>query len=108
MNKELVFYTQDSGKTPFTRWISQIRDSVARDKITARLLRLEKGHYGDAKHLRAGVWELRIDFGPGFRIYFAEEKQKLVVVLLLGGTKKTQPEDINIAIRYWEDYKRRH
>lgn len=108
MEKELVFYESPIGKVPFERWLSKIGDLRAQVKIETRLNRLIKGNYGDYSSLRNGVSELRIDYGPGYRVYFGELKNQLVIVLLLGGTKKTQRKDIELAIQYWEDYKQRY
>src|SRR3990167_9584124 len=101
MEKELIFYESALGKIPFQKWLSKIRDVRAQAKIEARLTRLIKSHYGDYKPLKNGVNELRIDYGPGYRIYFGEQQHRLVIVLLLGGTKKTQHKDIELAIQYW-------
>lgn len=106
MNKELIFYESLAGKIPFQKWLSKVSDLRAQAKIQVRLDRLIKGQYGDCSPLRNGVSELRIDCGPGYRIYFAEQQHRLVVVLLIGGTKKTQAKDIELAVQYWEDYKR--
>jgi putative addiction module killer protein len=69
----------------------------------ARLKRVELGNLGDHHGVGEGVYELRIDFGPGYRVYFGEDGKRLVV-LLIGGTKKTQRRDIETAKRYWSDY----
>ncbi|EKD44887.1 MAG: addiction module killer protein [uncultured bacterium] len=106
MEKELIFYETPTGKVPFQKWLSGIRDKRAQVKIEVRLNRLINGNYGDCKLLRNGVSELRIDYGPGYRVYFGEHQNSLVIVLLLGGTKKKQKKDIDLAIQYWEDYKR--
>ena|SRR3990167_11436502 len=108
MDKELVFYESPKGKLPFKKWISKLKDLRAQVKIETRLDRLIKGNYGDHSPLRNGVSELRIDYGPGYRIYFGEIKNELVIVLLQGGTKKTQSKDVELAIQYWEDYKERY
>ena len=108
MDKELVFYESPTGKIPFQKWLSNIKDLRTQTKVEIRLNRLIKGNYGDHSSLRNGVSELRIDYGPGYRIYFGEIKNELVVVLLQGGTKKTQAKDIELAIQYWEDYKQRY
>lgn len=106
MEKELIFYEMPTGKIPFQKWLSGIRDKRAQIKIEVRLNRLINGNYGDCKSLRSGVYELRIDHGAGYRVYFGEQQHRLVIVLLQGGTKKTQTKDIELAIQYWEDYKR--
>lgn len=71
-------------------------------KIQTRLNRLIHANYGDCKHIRHGVYELRIDYGPGYRVYFFELQSKQIVILLLGGTKRTQAKDIEQAIPHWE------
>lgn len=106
MTKELIFYESPTGAIPFKKWLSKIKDVRAQVKIEKRLDRLIVGQYGDCKHISNGVSELVIDFGPGYRIYFGEQQHRLVIVLLLGGTKKRQNDDIELAIEYWEDYKR--
>lgn len=108
MEKELIFYESSIGKIPFKKWLSKVRDLRTQAKIQVRLDRLIKGHYGDCVLLRHGVSELKINHGPGYRIYFGEQQHRLVIVLLLGGTKKTQRKDIELAIQYWEDYQRRY
>jgi putative addiction module killer protein len=75
-------------------------------KIDTRLLRLSAGNFGDCKPLRQGVSELRIDWGPGYWVYYAMEG-RMCVLLLCGGDKRKQSADINRAIEYWNDYKRR-
>jgi len=108
MEKELVFYESSTGKLPFEKWLSKVNDLRAQVKIETRLNRLIKGNYGDCSPLRNGVSELRIDYGPGYRVYFGEMKNHLVIVLLLGEKKKKQTRDIELAIQYWEDYKQRY
>lgn len=108
MEKELIFYESPKGKLPFEKWLSKVSDLRAQVKIETQLNRLIKGNYGDCSPLRSGVSELRIDYGPGYRVYFGEMKNELVIVLLLGGTKKTQSKDVELAIQYWEDYKERY
>jgi putative addiction module killer protein len=71
-------------------------------KVLNRLDRVEDGNFADCRHVGQGVWELRIDFGPGYRVYFGEDDD--LAVLLLGGTKKTQVRDIKTAKKYWSDY----
>ena len=71
-------------------------------KAPSLLDRVENGNFSDCRHVGQGVWELRIDFGPGYRVYFGEDGD--LVVLLLGGTKKTQVQDIKTDKKYWSDY----
>lgn len=107
MKKELAFYETAQGKTPFQKWLEKLKDVKGRAKIQTRLNRLIDGNYGDCKHLKQSVYELRIDYGPGYRIYFAELKKEFVILLLLAGTKRTQQRDIDTALEYWESFKER-
>jgi putative addiction module killer protein len=80
----------------FSRWLEQLRDDQAIARILTRIYRLSLGNFGDAKALGSGVSELRIDYGPGYRVYFGRIGSS-VVLLLVGGTKKTQQKDIASA-----------
>lgn len=80
----------------FSKWLSKIRDSVAKVSIVRRVARLENGNFGDSKSVGGGVYELRIDVGKGYRVYFTNKDNKMVV-LLVGGDKSTQDEDITAA-----------
>ena len=82
----------------YSRWFSSLRDRVARAKIDIRIRRLSLGNFGDAKPVREGVCELRINFGPGYRIYFVQYGSK-VVLLLAGGDKSSQSRDIATALK---------
>jgi putative addiction module killer protein len=104
MSKTLIVYADSTGKEPFTRWLNSLKDSRIRRCILARLRRIEQGNFGDCKHLREGVYELRLFFGPGYRIYFGKEENRLVV-LLCGGDKSSQDKDLQKAIQYWRVYK---
>ena len=89
----------------FTRWIVKLKDRQAVARINARILRLSlTGHFGDVKPAREGLSEIRIDHGPGYRVYFMR-RGKTVVVLLAGGDKRTQDSDIELAIRIAKDWK---
>lgn len=101
--KTLIIYKEPSGKEPFSIWISKIRDTQNRRRILDRLFDLEHGHYGDVKSVGQGVHELRLCFGPGYRIYFGQENNDLVV-LLCAGDKGTQKQDIAKAHKYWNLY----
>ena len=103
MPKEVVIFEDGKGKQPFTAWLETL-DIAVRARIENRLLRLHLGNYGDHKALQEGVNELRLHFGSGYRIYFAEDG-KTLVILLSGGDKGTQAKDIKKAIRYWKEYK---
>lgn len=99
-------YLTESGKDVFGEWLKDLADDRARAKIDARVLRLAVGNFGDCKALREGILELRVDWGPGYRVYFAKEGRS-IVILLCGGDKRRQSTDIERAIGYWKDYKRR-
>ena len=82
----------------FARWLDELPDIRARARIQARLDRLAEGNPGDVKPVGEGVSEVRIDYGPGYRVYF-RARGRTIVILLAGGTKRTQPQDIKIALR---------
>lgn len=103
---EIRRYRTAAGEEPFTEWLAALRDRQARARILARLERLELGNLGDCKVLREGVSELRIDWGPGYRVYYGRAGQTLIV-LLVGGDKRRQAADIEKAIEIWQEYERR-
>ena len=104
--KLIAIYETEDGQRPFKRWIDSLKDKVTKARINARILRVEDGNFGNSKAIGAGVSELKIDFGPGFRVYYGLDGEK-VVVLLIGGDKSTQDKDIRLAQDYWADYLRR-
>ncbi len=105
MSVRVVKIYQDSiGKEPYTSWIQSLKDARTKARIQQRIRRLELGHFGDHKSLGQGIWELKLDFGPGFRIYYAEEASE-IVILLCGGDKKSQERDIEKAKAFWKEYK---
>jgi putative addiction module killer protein len=87
----------------FEDWRDKVKDSKAKIAIDRRLYRVELGNFGDNKPCREGVWELRIDIGPGYRVYYAQTRQT-VVLLLCGGIKRSQDSDISKACEYWKDW----
>ena len=101
--KEVIFYRDASGREPFQDWLMGLRDGRTRRRILSRLLRVEQGNYGDYKALKDGVFELRFSFGSGYRVYFGEDGDT-IVVLLCGGDKRTQSRDIEQAKAYWQEY----
>jgi putative addiction module killer protein len=103
---EIRHYLTVSGKNPFEEWLDSLRDAKAEARVAARVARLAAGNFGDCKPLTDGVWELRIDWGPGYRIYYAMIG-RTCVLLLCGGDKRKQPADISRAVKYWSDHQRR-
>jgi putative addiction module killer protein len=99
-------YVDANGNSVFDAWLDQLSDQQALSRITSRIDRLTRGILGDCKPLQDGVWELRIDYGPGYRIYYSMVG-KTVVLLLCGGDKRKQNADIERAVNYLKDYKRR-
>lgn len=105
--REIKNYFKVDDTDPFYSWFNSLRDRRTRIKIIARLDRVENGNLGDYKSVGEGVFELRIDYGPGYRIYFGQEGSK-IILLLCGGDKSTQIQDIHKAKEYWEDYRSRN
>jgi putative addiction module killer protein len=103
---EILRYLAPSGEDVVGHWLATLRDARTRAKIEARFARIAVGNFGDCKGVQGGVFELRIDYGPGYRVYYAMINPK-TVLLLSGGDKSTQATDITRAVRYWSDYKRR-
>lgn len=103
---ELRHYQTSAGRDPYQSWLDRLKDLRARVAIQRRVDRIGAGHFGDHKPCRDGIWELRVDFGPGYRIYYARAG-KAIVVLLCGGSKGSQASDIDTAVKYWLDYQRR-
>ena len=97
-------YITADGRNHFRIWHSGVKDKKAQAKIDIRIARLRLGNFGDSKSLGQGVYELRIHFGPGYRIYYGLDGQK-IVLLLCGGDKKTQEKDIKKAKTFWKTYK---
>lgn len=106
VSHELEIYQTKEGRLPFSEWIRALKDRAARARVRARLARLRLGNFGDTNSLGGGLHELRIDHGPGYRVYFDRASDRLVL-LLCGGTKRTQTRDIERARTYWRDYRRR-
>jgi len=101
---ELLEYVNEAGVSPFARWREQL-DPVTRARVTVAVFRLEGGNFSAVKSVGSGVFELRMDFGPGYRVYLGRDGERLVV-LLGGGTKKRQQAAILAAQQMWQEYKR--
>ena len=100
---EIKEYLTESGVNPYRKWFESIRDIKIKARIEVRLTRIELGNFGDHKAVGNGVFELRFTFGSGYRIYYGLDGQN-IVLLLLGGDKSTQTNDIQNAKKYWSDY----
>lgn len=104
--KEVRFYETKVGRKPFIELMDSLRDKTLKAQINNRLARVAVGNYGDFKSLGDGVYELRIHYGGGYRVYFSE-CDKTIVLLLLAGSKRTQIKDIKKAKDYWEEFQER-
>jgi putative addiction module killer protein len=100
---EIRYYIASGNIEPFANWFAEL-DSVASAKVTRAITRMQQGNFSNVKSVGEGVLEYKIDFGPGYRIYFGRDGDK-IVILLTGGTKKRQQRDIDVAQDYWWDYK---
>ncbi|RQS24331.1 type II toxin-antitoxin system RelE/ParE family toxin [Burkholderia sp. Bp8998] len=103
---ELLRYRRDDGREPFTEWLNAVRDKVIQARIRERLRRVQTGNFGDCEPVGEGVIELRIHVGAGYRVYFGRYGSALVL-LLSGGDKRTQFDDIRHAKKHWLNWKRR-
>ena len=103
---ELFNYLDPEGKDLYVRWLMGLADMQARARILVRVQRMAAGNFGNCKPLRDGVWELKIDHGPGYRVYYAQAGKRLIL-LLVGGDKRKQQADIAAAIACWNDWQER-
>ena len=101
--KQLKIYTTKDGKKPFIEWLESLEDKTIKHRTEERLDRVALGNLGDHKFISNGVYELRLAFAPGYRIYYANEGSA-IILLLCGGNKSTQKKDIKKAITYLKDY----
>jgi putative addiction module killer protein len=100
---DIRYYVAADGQQAFADWFADL-EPVARAKVTRAIARLEQGNLSNVKSVGEGVVECRIDFGPGYRVYFGRDGEALVI-LLTGGSKKRQQRDIDAARAHWQDYK---
>ncbi len=106
---EIQEYLDSNGKSPYAKWFEAL-DAKAAAKIVSAIDKISRGLMGDVESVGGGVSERRIDYGPGYRVYFGSEndgRTTTVVILLCGGTKKRQNADIAQAKEFWKDYKSR-
>ena len=102
--REIVAFRDLNGRAPFADWLDDLPDPRAVARVLARLARVRLGNLGDCKPVGEGVSELRVDHGPGYRIYFGQQGRTLIV-LLCGGDKRAQDRDIRRAKLYWQQFK---
>lgn len=96
-------YKTSSGVRPYRLWFNSLKDIRTRERVQARILRIESGNLGDHRFVGEGVYELRLDFGAGYRIYFGFDGEVLIL-LLLGGDKSSQKRDLQMAKAFWREY----
>ena len=104
--RTIEYYQDIKGKVHFAEWIAGL-DANTRARINIRLRKVERGNLGDHHSEGSGIFALIFDFGPGYRVYFGLTDEQKVVLLLSGGDKRRQNQDIQEAIRLWEEYKAR-
>jgi putative addiction module killer protein len=102
---DVRYYVASDGRQPFAEWFAAV-EATARAKLTRAIVRLEQGNFSNVKSVGEGVFEYRVDFGPGYRVYLGQDGPSLAI-LLTGGTKQRQQRDIDVAHAYWQDYKER-
>ena len=100
---KIDYYSTSTGKEPCKVWMKKL-DFITKSVVMKRLARVRLGNFGDTDPVGDGVYELRIDYGPGIRVYYAKVN-KILVILLMGGSKSTQARDIEKAKKYWIDYR---
>ena len=106
MEYTLKIYETLSGSEPLTKWLNDLKDQRARIAIRMRLGRMKLGNFGHCEPVGSGVSEMKVDLGPGYRVYFGMI-ERTIVLLLCGGDKGTQGKDIKRAHEYFEDHKKR-
>lgn len=104
--REVKAYTTQEGKVPFDEWLDSLKSPPVIARILLRIDRLQQGNLGDYKFIDGEICELRLKFGAGYRVYFAQQ-DKTIVILLCGGDKSSQKQDIKTAQKYWSDYRSR-
>ena len=103
---QILHYINTTNEDVYQDWLDGLRDRAGRVVIQRRVDRVARDNFGDCQFCRDGIWELRIDFGPGYRVYYAQTTN-VIVLLLCGGSKRTQDSDIKQAVGFWQDYQRR-
>lgn len=103
VERTIIYYESENGDYPAFEWLEALKDKKTRIVIKARIRRLEEGNFGHTRHLGDGVTELKIDYGPGYRVYLGQADGKLIVILVVGD-KSTQSKDIKTAKQRWKHY----
>lgn len=98
----ILVYHDEQGRAPFASWLGRLNDPT-RARVLMRLDIVERGSLGKTRSLGGGVQEMKIDYGPGYRLYFGRDGEA-IVILLCGGDKRSQRRDIELAKQYWKDY----
>ena len=106
MPYDIRHYLAADGSDPFQDWLGALRDASASVAVLRRVDRMSAGNFGDHKFCRDGVWEMRVDAGPGYRVYYAQQ-ERTVIILLCAGDKRTQRADIHRAVDLWRELLRR-
>ena len=104
---EIIHYLDEAGNDPYQDWLDAMRDRIAKVAVIRRVARMEVGLFGDCKPLRDGVWELRVDVGAGYRVYYAHVGDR-VILLIGGGDKKSQSRDIERSVKLLKDWEQRN
>lgn len=99
-------YKTPDGREPFEEWLDSLKDKSIQARVIQRIDRVVLGDFGDCRSLGEGIFELRVHYGPGYRVYFGD-MEDVIVILLCGGSKKTQNQDIKKAREYWQELKGR-
>ena len=105
MTRRSIIYRTAEGTEPYVDYVDALRDRDGAARIRARVTRAEAGNLGDHRSVGQGVVELKIDFGPGYRVYIGLEGSELII-LLTAGDKGGQKKDIQLAKKYWDDFRR--
>jgi putative addiction module killer protein len=106
MSKRILHYRTATGVIPYRAWFDSLKDKLAKAHIRNHIDRAQDGNFGKHRSVGGGVVELKIDFGPGYRVYLGQDGNDLII-LLSGGDKSTQDKDVRLAQEYWQDYRRR-